>query len=271
MTSIFKNNNIFLLGLILFGVCMSSKGQSYTYTIRNDVQTSDRTFEFDIYILNTDKSVPIEIALAQAGILLNPSIINGGNITASFVEDASEMSPSQKPSSITFQNNCIKIACKPIPSPGNGTLVSTKGPGTRLCRVRLTNTVPFYEAKPDLTFNFTPSPYNTVIGKFRSESAGIDALPIDATRGFSCASNQTLSSTSSIEKLSDFPYTLKMDTNGFHINVGDKESLLKVYSLNGQCVLSKQVFGKSYVNMKLLKSAIYIVEVNGYKTKVSKK
>jgi hypothetical protein len=260
-----------LLVMILFGVCIASKGQSYTYTIRNDVQTSDRTLEFDLYILNTNESVPIEIALAQAGILVNSAIINGGNITASFVEDASEMSPSQRPSSITFQNNCIKIACKPIPSRENGTLAGTKGLGTRLCRIRLTNTVPFYEAKPDLTFNFASFPYNTFIGKFRSNSPGSDALPINQTNGYSCASNQTLSSTLSIKNPSDFPFVLYSDNNGFFINVGDNEYMLKIYSLNGICVLSQQVFGRCYVNIKSLDSALYVVEVNGFKTKIIKK
>jgi hypothetical protein len=168
--------------------------QSYTYKIKNDVQTSDRTMEFDLYLLNTNPSIPIEISVAQAGILVNPEIKNGGNITASLVAGASEMVAAQVPSSITFASatNCIKIAAKAIPGCGSGTTISTTGLGTRLCRVRLTNTVPFGIAKANLTFNFTAVPYNTFIGMYRSDCTGSDQLPIDGTIGTSQASNPTL-------------------------------------------------------------------------------
>jgi hypothetical protein len=164
---------------------------TYTYTIRNDMQTSDRTMEFDLYLLNTNAAVPIEISLAQAGIIINPDLKNGGTITASFVAGASQMVAAQVPTAITFASatNCIKIAAKSIPSCGSGTVLSTTAPGTRLCRVKLTNTVAWGQVKPNLAFNFTATPYNTFIGKFREDCTGSDQMPIDGSIGFSEAYN----------------------------------------------------------------------------------
>lgn len=194
----FGANNTVLLAIVflIFFIFLNERvsSQSYTYTISNDIQTSDRTMEFDLYLLNTNPDVPVEISVAQAGILLNPAIVNGGIVTASFVAGASQMVSSQVPTAITYSSSssCIKIAAKAPPGCGSGTVISSTGLGTRLCRVKLTNTVAFAVVKANLTFNFTAIPYNTFFGKYRPDCTGSDALSIDETLAFSLANNATL-------------------------------------------------------------------------------
>lgn len=218
----------FMIISILVSISEKVTAQSYTYTIRNDMQTSDRTMEFDLYLLNTNPDIPIEISVAQAGIIVNSALVNGGTITASFVSGASGMVAAQVPTSITYASatSCIKIAAKSIPGCGSGTVLSTTGLGTRFCRVKLTNTVPFGVAKANLAFNFTASPYNTFIGKFRADCTGSDALPIDAAIGFSAAYNHTLNAPVT-------PLTITGVTAGSKVYDGSASAILSGGALSG--------------------------------------
>ena len=146
-----------------------SGGSDFSYTIANDVQVSDKVMEFDLYLLDTDASQSFELASIQAGILVNSAIYNGGTVTASIVAGSSGLLAAQVPSSIAFASNCIKLGPRTPPQSGNGTIISTSAPGTRICRLRLTNTVAFTPgASAGLTFSFTTSPYATKVSEYIS-------------------------------------------------------------------------------------------------------
>jgi len=159
----------FLIAIILFflftSVLRAQVPASYLCSLRNDSLTSSTTYEFDIFMLNTDPANVFEYDLFQAGILLNPAIVNGGTITASIVSGSSQLVTAQQPGSITFtaSQNCIKLGPGGITPHGSATIISTTSPGTRIARIRLTNTLPFGQSSPNFTFNFTASPYNTVV------------------------------------------------------------------------------------------------------------
>ena len=89
------------------------------YYIANDVQTSDRTLEFDIYLFNNQVSVPLELSMIQTGILVNTGIINGGTITPYIIPGTSELVSAEQPNAISWAsgtpNGCIKIAARAIP------------------------------------------------------------------------------------------------------------------------------------------------------------
>jgi hypothetical protein len=136
-----------------------------SYTISNLVVVSDRVLEFDLYLKDLGYSKPIELALIQAGILVNKNIVNGGKITTSIVPGFSDLNAPQQPTIAIWAEGTtggiIKITPKIYPGPGNGTILKTTGKGTRVCRVRVTNTVPFAKEKPNLNFCFTSAPYPT--------------------------------------------------------------------------------------------------------------
>ncbi|MDR3705751.1 MAG: hypothetical protein P4L28_07600 [Paludibacteraceae bacterium] len=176
---------------------LSAEAQSVSYTIRNEVQTSDRTLEFDLFLLSTDAAIPIQIAEFQAGIYVNPNIENGGTISASIVPSASDMKPSQQPMAITYASNCVKIATRMYPGCGNGTVISASALGTKLCRVRLTNSVVFASEKANLGFNFSPRPYDSRLFYYNSNCVSTQ-LTTNATNCYSLASNSVLNSLPSV-------------------------------------------------------------------------
>jgi hypothetical protein len=163
----------------------------FNYTIRNDVQTSDRTLEFDLYLLDTQPSVAMELSIIQAGILVNSGIIGGGTITTAIVTGYSDLNAAQRPTNALWAtgspNGCIKVTPKPGPGCGSGTIISTTGFGTRICRVRITNSVPFTaSSQANLTFNFTTSPYPTKVIQYSGTPCSANEL---TTNGSNCFFN----------------------------------------------------------------------------------
>jgi hypothetical protein len=160
--------------ILLFpAVIFAQVNSSYQSTIRNDSLLTSKIFEFDIYLQNTDLAHVMELATFQNGIVVNSAIKNGGTITASIVAGSSQLNAAQTPTSVTFtgSQNCIKLAPKSPPGLGGGTVISTTAPGLRVCRIRLTNTVDFGIANPNFVFNFTASPYNTVVSVYDQTTA----------------------------------------------------------------------------------------------------
>jgi len=50
-------------------------------------------------------------------------------------------------------------------------------------------------------------------------------------------------------------------TNGFYIEAGYKTTTVSVYNLNGTMTLSKEIIGKSYINISDLPGGLYIVKI----------
>lgn len=143
---------------------------SVKYTINNLTIVNDHSFEFDLYLQDTDPSQPFELSIIQAGILVNSEIINGGEVRSEILSGSSELNPEQQPTKTIFVKgpgtSIIKVAPKVGPGPGKGTIIKTSKPGTKICRIRVTNSVPFAKAKPNLTFCFTTAPYPTKVFQY---------------------------------------------------------------------------------------------------------
>ena len=170
------------------------RSSEFNYIIANDSQTSNKKLEFDLYLLDIDPSVYFELSGIQSAILVNSGIINGGVITASIVPGSSELVDLQVPNAIAFEsgspNGCIKIASRIPPGCGNGSIIGTTGLGTRVCRVRITNTVPFTAgSQANLTFNFTISPYPTKAFQYTGTPCLGVELACDQSNCYSLANN----------------------------------------------------------------------------------
>lgn len=165
----------------------------FLYTIANDVQTSEKTFEFDLLLLDNDPTLPFELATVQAGIFMNSAVYNGGTVTASIVAGTSTLNASQQPASISYTQsaNIIKLAAKAPPGAGNGTILSTNPASpTRICRIKMTNTVAWAQAQPNLAFCFTTTPYPTKISQYIS---GVNtAMTTNTTNCYSVCANGLL-------------------------------------------------------------------------------
>lgn len=169
------------------------------YTIANDVQVNARQLEFDLMLWDSVPSEPFQVSTVQAGIFVNPEIYNGGVLTSSIVPGSSTMVPLQQPTSTVFTQsaNIIKLAGKLPPGCGNGTIVSQDPLNrTRLCRLRLTNTVDFTgNSKANLTLSFMNLPYAVKLFYYEAESCSSVASPLIASNAYSMAANLSLNTT----------------------------------------------------------------------------
>jgi hypothetical protein len=149
---------------------------TFQMIIQNVVLASDKTLEFDIYLKSLDKKNPFELALLQSCILINPAFYDGGEISVSLVGGKSELNENQIPQTVIFsrETNAIKLPSRTLkPSSKNtgedktrGTIISGKGQGSFVCRIRLNNTIPFTKAPVNLAFNFSKQPYPTMISRY---------------------------------------------------------------------------------------------------------
>jgi hypothetical protein len=135
--------------------------------LRNDSLLNPQIYEFDIYLLQTGLNV-FKLANFQAGISVNAATQNGGSVTVSLVEGQSELNPGQIPPAVDFSEaeNCIRIASANAPGTANATMIPGTEQGIKVCRVRLTNSIDFGQATPDLAFLFATFPYPTVISAY---------------------------------------------------------------------------------------------------------
>ncbi|MEI6061212.1 MAG: hypothetical protein WCR72_10915, partial [Bacteroidota bacterium] len=165
----------------------------FNLTLANDVQTANNILEFDVYLLDTDGSNTFELAAVQAGIVVNSGIYNGGTITMSIVAGTSQLVAAQQPGSVVWSQaqNTIKLTPRTPPGAGSGSVLSSTAPGTRVCRLRITNTVAFTaNSQANLAFNFTTSPYPTKV--FQYIGGTNTELTCTTSNSFSNASNIVL-------------------------------------------------------------------------------
>ncbi len=172
-----KSINLLLtgIGVLLLQSVSLAQLPAYMCDIRNPAFVSDNVYEFDLYLTRSG-TVPLELANYQAAIQVNPLLINGGTVTASIVGSSSGLVSAQQPASISFvpATNCIRLAPKAPPRelfPGSGTSVTSgtviaDGSGTKICRIRLTNSGLFAHYPLSPVWSFTVNPYNTIVSAF---------------------------------------------------------------------------------------------------------
>lgn len=167
MTTNMKKTLLLLTWIILSTLAAQAQLPTYQCALKNDSLLSPTVYEFDIWLKNTSATT-FELGNFQTGILVNPAISGGGSITVELLPAGSGLNPAQQPASVLFSaaDNCLKVAPKAPPVFGEGFLVPAMDDGVRVCRLRITCSIAFATAKPDLAFNFTVFPYNTVVSAF---------------------------------------------------------------------------------------------------------
>ena len=161
-----KANFLFaaVLMLMMVGLFSSSsvaQNPTYTCTLANDVVTSGNVLEFDIYLLRTG-GTPFELAQFQGGFTFNNAIKGAGTLTASWVPGSNDpaLVTSGQINTLnaasTSAAGVIRIAPKlAAGGAGSGAIISNVAPGTRIGRLRLTNSVPFVIAPANVLWNFS--------------------------------------------------------------------------------------------------------------------
>jgi hypothetical protein len=154
---------IILLSMVFF----TAKGQlSFTCELRNDYLEDDKNIVFDVYMLSTG-TTPIEYNNMQIGVTFNSAIKNGGTLSASVVSGFSDLPAAQQwlpanVSIVTSGTGGLKVTVRtPTVGAGNGYIISTTAPGTRLARFRITNSVAFGQAPANFAWSFATNPWPT--------------------------------------------------------------------------------------------------------------
>ena len=204
-TSILSKLAILIIFIMICGNTMAQKSYrpSFKLELRIDVQVSPTEYEFDIYLTHIGSSITpadFKLSTVQCGIFVNDLIRNGGTLSASVVPGSSDLNMGQRQAQANMHitnsspNQTIKITAKTA-SADLGSIVSKTG-GTRVMRVKLSNTVCFGQAKPNLSwsFNFAGRSWPTKVGAYVNEkSKDISANGTYLTSGLT---NPTLTSSS---------------------------------------------------------------------------
>ena len=82
--------------LFLAATRVSANQNDFNIQVRNLTQPTDRTIEFDVYLLDTDAAQQFELGSIQLGFLLNSGIYSGGTLTATISNTGSGLNALQQ-------------------------------------------------------------------------------------------------------------------------------------------------------------------------------
>jgi hypothetical protein len=150
---------ITLLRMLFIVLCCTMFGRvgkaqdGVSFLLSNDVQTSPTELEFDVYMISTFPGT-FQLAGHQYNIAYNNAMKGAGVMTAAWVAGTSQLTnAAQLQNTINLATaGQIRLAGTPAPSCGPGSIIAT-APGTRIGRMRLTNSVPWASVTPNLVFN----------------------------------------------------------------------------------------------------------------------
>ncbi len=175
---------------ILSNTLLFAQVDSFIISVQNLTQTASNKLEFDVYLLDTDASQPMELAFCQLGFLFNSSIYSGGTISAEIDNTNSGLKPTQQfsvnPNLLTGLSGYPGMTRLALAGrwssggSGDGTIISTSGNGTLLTHFILTSSVNF---PPNSTFDLVfssssvPRPlYATSISVYKNNF--VSELPV---------------------------------------------------------------------------------------------
>lgn len=147
-----------MLLLTLMGRMTYAVDPSVSVYIDNGTYTAAHVYEFDIMIKATAPTVNFQLRTFQAGLYLNPSWVNGGNISAMNASGWTELSGLGYNGAYQWNTTDKLINCSvnyDVVGPVSCIATTVGSTPILVTRVRLTNSVDFSCAStPDIKFNY---------------------------------------------------------------------------------------------------------------------
>lgn len=113
-----------------------------------DAGSNIMTFDIYIYHTNEDQSGPFEFAAGQYYFDFNQEIANGGNLTYSIIPNSSDFTnPDAVPINPSVTGGILRLDRNPNLVPGQGPIIATSFPGTRVVKVQLQTTAPSFSLR----------------------------------------------------------------------------------------------------------------------------
>ncbi|MDR3610116.1 MAG: hypothetical protein P4L27_06105 [Ignavibacteriaceae bacterium] len=156
--------NILIYSILIFAgffISASYCQPHFTCTLANDSLSAANVYEFDIYMQSNDSST-IELADINFGFIYNPQVTDTGSMTVSWVPQSSELSnlaelPRKFKVTVSLKDSShvgiIMIGPRIPPGHGKGSIISNIAPGTRIGRLRLSNSVNFAADRMNIEWN----------------------------------------------------------------------------------------------------------------------
>ena len=166
---------IVLLALLLLSAPIGSFAQTCEVTLRNDSLIDANNLIVDIYVKATGGS--FYYAGGQYKVTFdNSSIANGGTITGSIVAGYSDLTnTAQIPTLVYVLSSYWRIPTEAFPSSqASCSQISATGIGTRICRVKLTNTIAFDQSSANMAL-VTTTPSQTAVWYSADDGSAIEA------------------------------------------------------------------------------------------------
>jgi PKD-like domain/Secretion system C-terminal sorting domain/Putative metal-binding motif len=142
----------------LFSLTGRAQVSSVQFLVANDLQVAPNQYEFDVFLVSTGSS-SFQLASSQYNFTYNNAARNGGAMTAAWVAGSTQLSnTAQLQNTInTAAAGIIRVAAPAAPGCGNGSTIAT-APGTKIGRMRLTNSIPWAtNAQLNVAFNLATS------------------------------------------------------------------------------------------------------------------
>ena len=121
-----------------------------TNIVRGDeTDNNENSLFFDIFIYHTNlfDSGPFEYAAGQFYLNFNPGIANGGTLSYSIVPNSSDFTnPDAIPVNPTIAGGQLRLERNVNLDPGEGPIISTVFPGTKIVKMKLSTTAPAISA-----------------------------------------------------------------------------------------------------------------------------
>ncbi len=142
----------------LFSLTGRAQSASVQFLVQNDAAVGNNQYEFDLYLVST--ALPsFQLASFQYSLTYNNAAKNGGTMTAAWVAGSSQLSNAAQLQNTlnTATAGIIRSAAPSAPGCGNGSTISA-APGTKIGRMRLTNSIPWaVGAQLNIAFNLATS------------------------------------------------------------------------------------------------------------------
>ena len=161
--------NLFAGIIFLFNTGFANE-MSYRLNATNITFTSEKTLEFDIYLMSSgDSKEEFRYALGQYFLDINPKFANSGTLTYSVVK--SELPESMKPGSIFVSGSQLRMSVNKISSDSkNYPVIPSSKPGLLIARMRLeTSADKFSKENFDLKWSADEKNFKTKIVAFEND------------------------------------------------------------------------------------------------------
>ena len=123
----------------------SFSANTFNLTLNNDTQVGN-VYSFDVVFLSTSGS-NMELATFGFAVAIPTSTLNGGTLTAAYVDGSSQLNAAETPTAAHFStavsgaNTIVRVTSMAAPGSGSGSVLSMTSPGTKMYRISLTNSV----------------------------------------------------------------------------------------------------------------------------------